>query len=51
MSVLKLPIVGTGNIAKVHAEALLANPSAKMVAVYDNNKALADYYAPSSYTS
>ncbi|MDZ7903756.1 MAG: Gfo/Idh/MocA family oxidoreductase [Rheinheimera sp.] len=45
MSVLKVLIVGTGNIAKVHAEALLANPSAKMVAVYDNNKALAEQFA------
>ena len=45
MSVLKVLIVGTGNIAKVHAEALLANPAAKMVAVFDNNKALAEQFA------
>lgn len=45
MSVLKVLIVGTGNIAKVHAEALLANPSAKIVAVFDNNKALAEQFA------
>lgn len=45
MSVLKVLIVGTGNIAKVHAEALLANPSAKMVAVFDNNKVLAEQFA------
>lgn len=45
MSVLKVLIVGTGNIAKVHAEALLANPCAKMVAVFDNNKVLAEQFA------
>lgn len=45
MSVLKVLIVGTGNIAKVHAEALQSNPAAKIVAVFDNNRGLAEQFA------